>query len=157
MRDGGWRVQSRVKQAQRDHKAPSYCQPPDTKRPGLAERLRGAMVRVPLKEPGPWRHTSSLLNREAQQGLIVCRDAGVADVVHGWNYAWGLLRDPALLGSRAYGRGLDRAKGFRCARKDAAGPILVTVLGMVAEMERRFIREWQQAGIEAAKDTRRNE
>jgi DNA invertase Pin-like site-specific DNA recombinase len=27
----------------------------------------------------------------------------------------------------------------------------VTVLGMVAEMERRFIRERQQAGIEAAK------
>src|SRR3954468_8049239 len=35
--------------------------------------------------------------------------------------------------------------------KDAAGPILVTVLGMVAEMERRFIRERQQAGTEAAK------
>src|SRR4051794_25618741 len=35
--------------------------------------------------------------------------------------------------------------------KDAAGSILVTVLGMVAEMERRFIRERQQAGIEAAK------
>ena len=33
--------------------------------------------------------------------------------------------------------------------KDAAGPILVTVLGMVAEMERKFIRERQQAGIEA--------
>jgi DNA invertase Pin-like site-specific DNA recombinase len=29
--------------------------------------------------------------------------------------------------------------------------MLVTVLGMVAEMERRFIRERQQAGIEAAK------
>ena len=35
--------------------------------------------------------------------------------------------------------------------KGAAGPILVTVLGMVAEMERKFIRKWQQAGIEAAK------
>jgi DNA invertase Pin-like site-specific DNA recombinase len=35
--------------------------------------------------------------------------------------------------------------------KDAAGPILVAVLGMVAEMERKFIRERQQAGIEAAK------
>jgi DNA invertase Pin-like site-specific DNA recombinase len=35
--------------------------------------------------------------------------------------------------------------------KDAAGPILVTVLGMVAEMERKFIRERQQAGIEVAK------
>lgn len=35
--------------------------------------------------------------------------------------------------------------------KDATGAILVTVLGMVAEMERRFIRERQQAGIEAAK------
>ena len=31
------------------------------------------------------------------------------------------------------------------------GRILVTVLGMVAEMERKFIRERQQAGIEAAK------
>jgi DNA invertase Pin-like site-specific DNA recombinase len=35
--------------------------------------------------------------------------------------------------------------------KDTAGPILVTVLGMVAEMERKLIRERQQAGIEAAK------
>ena len=35
--------------------------------------------------------------------------------------------------------------------RDAAGPILITVLGMVAEMERKFIRERQQAGIEAAK------
>src|SRR5215207_868498 len=35
--------------------------------------------------------------------------------------------------------------------KNATGSILVTVLGMVAEMERRFIRERQQAGIEAAK------
>jgi DNA invertase Pin-like site-specific DNA recombinase len=35
--------------------------------------------------------------------------------------------------------------------KDAAGPILVTVLGMVAEMERKFIRERQQVVIEAAK------
>jgi DNA invertase Pin-like site-specific DNA recombinase len=35
--------------------------------------------------------------------------------------------------------------------KDPAGPILVTVLGMVAEMERKFIRERQQAGIEAVK------
>lgn len=35
--------------------------------------------------------------------------------------------------------------------RDPAGSILVTVLGMVAEMERRFIRERQQAGIEAAK------
>lgn len=31
------------------------------------------------------------------------------------------------------------------------GRILVTVLGMVAEMERRFIVERQRAGIEAAK------
>jgi hypothetical protein len=38
--------------------------------------------------------------------------------------------------------------------QDAAGPILVTVLGMVAEMERKFIRERQQAGIEAAKAKR---
>jgi DNA invertase Pin-like site-specific DNA recombinase len=34
---------------------------------------------------------------------------------------------------------------------DAPGPILVTVLGMVAEMGRKFIRERRQAGIEAAK------
>ncbi len=32
--------------------------------------------------------------------------------------------------------------------------ILVTVLGMVAEMERRFVRERQQAGIEEAKKAR---
>ena len=31
------------------------------------------------------------------------------------------------------------------------GSILITVLGMVAEIERRFIRERQQSGIEAAK------
>ncbi len=41
--------------------------------------------------------------------------------------------------------------GPLCAPEDAAGPILVTVLEMVAEMERRFIRERQQAGIEVAK------
>jgi DNA invertase Pin-like site-specific DNA recombinase len=35
--------------------------------------------------------------------------------------------------------------------KEATGAVLVTVLGMVAEMERKFIRERQQAGIEAAK------
>jgi DNA invertase Pin-like site-specific DNA recombinase len=35
--------------------------------------------------------------------------------------------------------------------KDPTGSILVTVLGMVAEMERKFIRERQQAGIEEAK------
>jgi DNA invertase Pin-like site-specific DNA recombinase len=35
--------------------------------------------------------------------------------------------------------------------KDATGSILVRVLGMVAEMERKFIRERQQAGIEEAK------
>jgi DNA invertase Pin-like site-specific DNA recombinase len=35
--------------------------------------------------------------------------------------------------------------------KEATGSILLMVLGMVAEMERRFIRERQQAGIEVAK------
>jgi len=35
--------------------------------------------------------------------------------------------------------------------KDATGSILLMVLGMVAEMERRFIRERQQVGIEVAK------
>lgn len=35
--------------------------------------------------------------------------------------------------------------------RDAAGSILVTVLAMVAEMERKFIRERQAAGIAAAK------
>jgi len=37
------------------------------------------------------------------------------------------------------------------ATTDVAGPILVTVLGMVAELERSFIRERQKAGIERAK------
>ena len=37
-----------------------------------------------------------------------------------------------------------------CTSTDT-GRILVTVLGMVAEMERRFILERQRAGIEAAK------
>ncbi len=35
--------------------------------------------------------------------------------------------------------------------KDATGSILVTVLGMVAEMERRFLLDRQRVGIEAAK------
>jgi DNA invertase Pin-like site-specific DNA recombinase len=35
--------------------------------------------------------------------------------------------------------------------KEATGSILLMVLGMVAEMERKFIRERQQAGIEVAK------
>ena len=35
--------------------------------------------------------------------------------------------------------------------KEATGSILLMVLGMVAEMERKFIRERQQTGIEAAK------
>ena len=35
--------------------------------------------------------------------------------------------------------------------KDAAGSMLLTVLAMVAEVERRFIRERQAAGIAAAK------
>ena len=39
----------------------------------------------------------------------------------------------------------------RFATTDVAGPILVTVLGMVAELERGFIRERQKAGIERAK------
>jgi DNA invertase Pin-like site-specific DNA recombinase len=34
---------------------------------------------------------------------------------------------------------------------DVAGPILVTVLGMVAELERSFIRERQKFGIGRAK------
>jgi DNA invertase Pin-like site-specific DNA recombinase len=41
-----------------------------------------------------------------------------------------------------------------CAAEDAAGPVLVTVLGMVAEMERKFIRKRQQADIDAAKAKR---
>ena len=35
--------------------------------------------------------------------------------------------------------------------RDATGTMLVTVLGMVAELERRFILERQRAGIDAAK------
>ena len=37
------------------------------------------------------------------------------------------------------------------ATTDVAGPILVTVLGMVAELERSFIRERQKSGIERDK------
>src|SRR5829696_6765852 len=37
------------------------------------------------------------------------------------------------------------------ATTDVAGPILVTVLGMVAELERSFIRERQKACIAKAK------
>jgi DNA invertase Pin-like site-specific DNA recombinase len=39
----------------------------------------------------------------------------------------------------------------KLATTDVAGPILVTVLGMVAELERSFIRERQKAGIARAK------
>jgi DNA invertase Pin-like site-specific DNA recombinase len=39
----------------------------------------------------------------------------------------------------------------KLATTDFAGPILVTVLGMVAELERSFIRERQKAGIDAAR------
>jgi hypothetical protein len=35
------------------------------------------------------------------QDLIVRGDAGIADVVHGWNYARTFLRDLALFGSRS--------------------------------------------------------
>jgi len=35
--------------------------------------------------------------------------------------------------------------------KDAAGGLLVTVLAMVSEMERKFIKERQRSGIEAAR------
>ena len=41
----------------------------------------------------------------------------------------------------------------RFSTTDVAGPILVTVLGMVAELERSFIRERQKAGIERAQGT----
>ena len=47
--------------------------------------------------------------------------------------------------------GLPRVLEPTFSTKDAVGPILVTVLGMVAEMERKFIRERQQAGIGGAK------
>jgi DNA invertase Pin-like site-specific DNA recombinase len=61
--------------------------------------------------------------------------------------------------ARATTLGHSSARDFRPSRsskptfsaKDAAGPILLTVLGMVAERERKFIRERQQAGIDAAK------
>src|SRR3954470_11235310 len=55
------------------------------------------------------------------------------------------------LHSRPHGRFFFEHMAPAFPTKDAAGPILVTVLGMVAEMERKFIRERQQAGIEAAK------
>jgi len=48
------------------------------------------------------------------------------------------------------GAGLRVLEPEFCTSSDT-GRILVTVLGMVAEMERRFIRGRQRAGIEAAK------
>jgi len=48
------------------------------------------------------------------------------------------------------GAGLRVLEPEFCASTDT-GRILVTVLGMVAEMERRFILERQRVGIEAAK------
>jgi DNA invertase Pin-like site-specific DNA recombinase len=48
------------------------------------------------------------------------------------------------------GAGLRVLEPNFCTSTDT-GRILVTVLGMVAEMERRFILERQRAGIEAAK------
>src|SRR5216684_366151 len=48
------------------------------------------------------------------------------------------------------GAGLRVLEPESCTSTDT-GRILVTVLGMVAEMERRFILERQRAGIEAAK------
>jgi len=48
------------------------------------------------------------------------------------------------------GAGLRLLESEFCTSTDT-GRILVTVLGMVAEMERRFILERQRAGIEAAK------
>jgi len=48
------------------------------------------------------------------------------------------------------GAGLRVLEPEFCTSTDT-GRILVTVLGMVAEMERRFILERQRAGIEAAK------
>ena len=49
------------------------------------------------------------------------------------------------------GAGLRVLEPEFCTSTDT-GRILVTVLGMVAEMERRFILERQRAGIEAAKE-----
>jgi hypothetical protein len=74
------------------------------------------------------------------QGLIVRGDAGIADFVHGWNYARGLLRGPALFGSRTYRRGLDRAKGVRFARSVlSSGLVLVTVAVMKVGIVRMLV------------------
>jgi len=54
------------------------------------------------------------------------------------------------LRERKKGAGLRVLEPEFCTSTDT-GRILVTVLGMVAEMERRFIVERQRAGIEAAK------
>ncbi len=56
----------------------------------------------------------------------------------------------AALRERTKGVGLRVLEPEFCTSTDT-GRILVTVLGMVAEMERRFIVERQRAGIEAAK------
>src|SRR3954469_22748950 len=74
------------------------------------------------------------------QGLIIGRDAGIADVGHGWNHARSVLRDPALFGSRAYGRGLTRAKGVLFARSAlSSGLVLVTVAMMKVGIVRMLV------------------
>jgi hypothetical protein len=56
----------------------------------------------------------------------------------------------AALRERKKGAGLRVLEPEFCTSTDT-GRILMTVLGMVAEAERRFIVERQRAGIEAAK------
>ena len=64
-----------------------------------------------------------------------------------------LMREPCPLGACQPPRKGWVSVGRRATRlnQDAAGPILVIVLGMVAGMECTFIRKWRQASIQAAK------
>jgi DNA invertase Pin-like site-specific DNA recombinase len=83
-------------------------------------------VRSSPKQRSRSRPTLDLVSRDALGWLVLCHDL------------------------EQKGAGLRVLEPEFCTSTDT-GRILVTVLGMVAEMERRFILERQRAGIEAAK------
>src|SRR5215210_3117338 len=68
-------------------------------------------------------------------------------MLHGPRHARRVERDPRV---RAAGRVRNRA-GPHVSTRGEMGHVVMTVLGMVAQMERRFIKERQREGIERAK------
>src|SRR5215210_5793477 len=68
-------------------------------------------------------------------------------MLHGPRHARRVERDPRV---RAAGRVRNRA-GPHVSTKGEMGHVVLTVLGMVAQMERRFIKERQREGIQRAK------